>query len=62
MAARTVDLVRRLAAKKVPYEEIVIVDDTHHWMRYANQMRVNHAIAEFFDRKLGTARAADQDR
>jgi dipeptidyl aminopeptidase/acylaminoacyl peptidase len=60
--SQTVDLVRRLAARKVPYEEIVIVDDTHHWMRFANQMRVNAAIAEFFDRKLGATRAADQDR
>ncbi|MGQ0538982.1 MAG: S9 family peptidase [Gemmatimonadaceae bacterium] len=50
--SQTVDLVRRLAAAKVPYEEIVIVDDTHHWMRFANLMRVNAATAEFFERKL----------
>jgi len=50
--SQTVDLVRRLAAKGVPYEELVIVDDTHHWLRHANQMRVNAAVAEFFERKL----------
>jgi dipeptidyl aminopeptidase/acylaminoacyl peptidase len=50
--SQTVDLVRRLAAAKVPFEEIVIVDDTHHWMSFANQMRVNNATAEFFQRKL----------
>jgi dipeptidyl aminopeptidase/acylaminoacyl peptidase len=56
--SQTVDLVRRLAAKGVPYEEIVIVDDTHHWLRHANQMRVNAAVAEFFERKLAGAAPA----
>jgi len=50
--SQTVDLVRRLALAKVPYEEIVIPDDTHHFMRHANQVRVNAATAEFFDRKF----------
>ncbi|MEO8501333.1 MAG: prolyl oligopeptidase family serine peptidase [Vicinamibacteria bacterium] len=49
---QTVDLARRLAEKGVPYEEIVIVDDTHHFMRHANQVRVDAAIAEFLERKL----------
>lgn len=48
--SQTVDLVQRLRAKRVPFESIVIPDDTHHWMRYANQVRVNAATAEFFDR------------
>ncbi len=48
----TVDLVQRLAAAKVPYEEIIIPDDTHHWMLHRNNLRVNAAIAEFFERKL----------
>ncbi len=56
--SQTVDLVRRLAAKGVAYEELVIVDDTHHWLRHANQMRVNAAVAEFFERKLLRAPAA----
>ncbi|HUS18518.1 MAG TPA: prolyl oligopeptidase family serine peptidase [Terriglobales bacterium] len=50
--SQTVDLVRRLAEKKVPYEELVIVDDTHHFMRHANQVRVDAAVAEFFERKF----------
>lgn len=50
--SQTVDLVRRLASAGVPYEEIVIPDDTHHFMRHANQMRVNAATAEFFERKF----------
>lgn len=48
----TVDLVQRLTAAKVPFEEIVIPDDTHHFMRHANQLRVNAATAEFLERKL----------
>jgi dipeptidyl aminopeptidase/acylaminoacyl peptidase len=52
----TVDLVQRLRAAGVPFEEILIPDDTHHFMRHANQARVNAAIAEFFERKLGGGR------
>ena len=50
--AQTVDLVRRLAAAGVPHEEIVIPDDTHHFMRHANQLWVNTAAAAFFDKTL----------
>jgi dipeptidyl aminopeptidase/acylaminoacyl peptidase len=49
---QSVDLVRRLDAAGVPYEEIVIPDDTHHFMRHANQVRVNEKTAEFLERKL----------
>ena len=52
--SETVDLVQRLAAAGVPYEEIVIPDDTHHWMLHANVLKVNAATADFFERKLGT--------
>ena len=48
--AETVDLARRLALAKVPYEELVIPDDTHHVMRHATWIRVNKATADFFDR------------
>jgi dipeptidyl aminopeptidase/acylaminoacyl peptidase len=50
--SETVDLARRLDAAGVPYEQMVIPDDTHHWMLYSNNLRVNSAIAEFFERKL----------
>ncbi|MEO6445029.1 MAG: prolyl oligopeptidase family serine peptidase, partial [Gemmatimonadaceae bacterium] len=50
--SQTVDLVQRLAAKGVDFEEMVVVDDTHHWMRQANQLRVDEATARYFDRKL----------
>ncbi|HEU0094491.1 MAG TPA: prolyl oligopeptidase family serine peptidase [Vicinamibacteria bacterium] len=51
--AQTVDLVQRLAAAHVPYEEIVIPDDTHHFMRHSNWVKVDAATAEFLERKLG---------
>ena len=58
--AGTVDLVRRLEAARVPFEEMVIVDDTHHMMRRSNWARVDSATAAFFDRAL--ARPHDGQR
>ena len=36
--SQTVDLARRLAARGVSFEELVIPDDTHHFLRHANQV------------------------
>jgi dipeptidyl aminopeptidase/acylaminoacyl peptidase len=49
---QTVDLVRRLAKKGVAYEEMIIPDDTHHFMRHANSVKADSAVAEFLSRKL----------
>ena len=57
--SQTVDLARRLAAAKVQFEEIVNPDDTHHWMRHANVLRVYNATADCFERRL---RAADRSQ
>jgi dipeptidyl aminopeptidase/acylaminoacyl peptidase len=51
--AQTVDLAQRLDAARVPYEEMIIPDDTHHFMRHANSVKVDSAVAEFLTRKLG---------
>jgi len=55
---QTVDLVQRLESARVPYEELIIPDDTHHFMRHANSVKVDSAVAEFLSRKLrvGAAR------
>jgi dipeptidyl aminopeptidase/acylaminoacyl peptidase len=53
---QTTDLVRRLEKAGVRYEEMVIPDDTHHFMRHANQLRVNAAVLAFFDRVFGMNR------
>ncbi len=50
--SQTVDLARRLAARGVEFEELVIPDDTHHFMKHANWLRVDGATAEYFERKL----------
>jgi dipeptidyl aminopeptidase/acylaminoacyl peptidase len=50
--SQTVDLVRRLQAQGVRYEEVVIPDDTHHFFGHANQVRVNRATVEFLERIL----------
>jgi dipeptidyl aminopeptidase/acylaminoacyl peptidase len=50
--SQSTDLVRRLAAKGVDHETLVIVDDTHHFMRHANWLTVGKATAEFFERRL----------
>jgi len=54
--SQTVDLARRLSAQGVPFEELVIPDDTHHFMRHSNFVRVNAATAEFLLRKLAPRR------
>ncbi|CAN5769828.1 hypothetical protein BH23GEM10_BH23GEM10_02910 [soil metagenome] len=49
----TVDLARRLELHGVPFEELIIPDDTHHFMRHANWVRVNQATFDFLHRHLG---------
>jgi len=50
--SQSVDLIRRLESKGVPYESLMIVDDTHHWMNFDNAVKVYEAAAEFFVRKF----------
>src|SRR4029079_35868 len=47
---QTTDLVRRLEKAGVTYEELVIPDDTHHFMRHTNLVKVDAAVSSFFDR------------
>ena len=49
---QSTDLYRRLSEKGVELETLVIPDDTHHWMKYGNLMKVNHAMIDFFIRHL----------
>ncbi|HSK12365.1 MAG TPA: prolyl oligopeptidase family serine peptidase [Phnomibacter sp.] len=50
--SQSTDLVRRLEKQGVPHETMVIVDDTHHWMKHTNALKVYEAMADFFRRKL----------
>jgi dipeptidyl aminopeptidase/acylaminoacyl peptidase len=56
----SVDLARRLELAGVPFEELIVPDDTHHFMRHANWIRVNKATFEFLDRHLMERRATRQ--
>ncbi len=49
--SQTADLVRRLAALGVEFEELIIPDDTHHF-NFTNWIRVDSATAAFLERKL----------
>lgn len=50
--SQSTDLVRRLDKQNVPIETLVIVDDTHHWMKHTNAVKISAATADFFKRKL----------
>ena len=50
--SQSTDLVKRLEKKGVPMETLVIVDDTHHWMKQSNAIKVYGAVADYFVRKL----------
>lgn len=50
--SQSADLVKRLEKHGIPYETLVIPDDTHHWMKHSNAVKVYEAMADFFKRKL----------
>jgi dipeptidyl aminopeptidase/acylaminoacyl peptidase len=57
--SQTTDLVRRLDKAGVTFEELVIPDDTHHFLRHANLVKVDAAVAAFFDRVFGMNRGSE---
>ena len=52
-----VELARRLEGSGVYYETLVIPDDTHHFLRHSNWVRVNQATFDFIDRMLKSTTA-----
>jgi dipeptidyl aminopeptidase/acylaminoacyl peptidase len=50
---QTVDLARRLDLLKLPYEELVIPNEIHGFLRSASWLRVDDATASFFARTFG---------
>uniref|UniRef100_UPI003593588C S9 family peptidase n=1 Tax=Aquiflexum sp. TaxID=1872584 RepID=UPI003593588C len=50
--SHTVDLIRRFEEKKMPYEYLIIPDDSHHWMKHSNLVKVNKATVEFLKKQL----------
>ncbi|MEH6305751.1 prolyl oligopeptidase family serine peptidase [Olivibacter sp. CPCC 100613] len=49
---QSVDLIERLKTQSIHLETIMIPDETHHWMLYRNQLRVDQAVADFFEKTL----------
>jgi dipeptidyl aminopeptidase/acylaminoacyl peptidase len=49
---QTVDLVQRLRAQQVPFEQLVLPDEIHGFLRWQDWMQAYAATAEFFDRTL----------
>lgn len=49
---QTVDLVRRLRANNVYFEELIYPDEIHDFLLHKNWVRAYRASAEFFDRHL----------
>jgi dipeptidyl aminopeptidase/acylaminoacyl peptidase len=54
---QTVDLARRLDTQGVRFEELVLPDEIHGFLRYASWITADSATARFFDRVLGGAKA-----
>ena len=49
---QTIDLARRLEAREVPFEEIVVPNEIHGFLRHTSWLRVDEATANFLTRKL----------
>ncbi len=49
---QTIDLLNRVKQKGIPYEAIMIPDETHHWMLYRHQVQVDQAVADFLEKHL----------
>ena len=52
---QTTDLVEKLPAQNVAFEELIIPDEIHDLLRWSDWVRAYRATAEFFDRKLAVS-------
>jgi dipeptidyl aminopeptidase/acylaminoacyl peptidase len=52
---QTVDLARRLEARDLPFEELIIPNEIHGFLRHDSWLRVDAAIARFLMLKLGVS-------
>jgi hypothetical protein len=53
---QTTDLVEKLRAQNVAFEELIFPDEIHDLLRWSDWIRAYRATLEFFDRKLGASR------
>ena len=52
---QTTDLVEKLRAQNVAFEELIFPDEIHDFLRWRDWIRAFRATAEFFDRKLAAS-------
>jgi dipeptidyl aminopeptidase/acylaminoacyl peptidase len=52
---QTVDLARRLEERNLPFEELVIPNEIHGFLRHASWLRADEATANFLSRTLGVS-------
>ena len=52
---QTTDLVEKLRAQKVAFEELIIPDEIHDLLRWNDWLRAYRATAEFLDCKLASS-------
>jgi dipeptidyl aminopeptidase/acylaminoacyl peptidase len=52
---QTTDLVEKLRAQNVEFEELIFPDEIHELLRWGDWVRAYRATDEFFDRKLSAA-------
>jgi dipeptidyl aminopeptidase/acylaminoacyl peptidase len=57
---QTTDLVEKLRAQNVAFEELIIPDEIHNLLRWNDWIRAYKATAQFFDRKRGARSAGPQ--
>ncbi|WP_461534009.1 S9 family peptidase [Sinomicrobium sp.] len=50
--SHSVDLSQRLKRKGVYFESLIIPNDTHHWMRHENLLKISKATVDFFNKQL----------
>jgi len=50
--SQSTDLVRRLEERGIPHETMLIVDDTHHFLRHAHVVAVDSATAAYLEKTL----------
>jgi dipeptidyl aminopeptidase/acylaminoacyl peptidase len=50
--AQTVNLVRRLRANGVSFEELIFPDEIHDFLRHQDWLRAYHASSDFLDKHL----------
>jgi len=52
---QTTDLVEKLPAQNVAFEELIIPDEIHDLLLWSDWIRAYRPTAEFFDRKLAAS-------